>query len=82
MTTTIDSPMRVRDPLTERILRLISRKRLSQTRVAQLAGMNPSTFYTRVRTGRWSFGELCDIATALDERVDVLLDEVATERAA
>jgi hypothetical protein len=75
VTTTIASPPRVRDPLTERILRLISRKRHTQARVAQLAGMSPSTFYTRVRTGRWSFGELCDIATALDERVDVLLGE-------
>ena len=78
MTTSIASPPRERDPLTERILLIISRKRLYQSQVAQLAGMKVPTFYTRVRTGRWSHDELHDLATALDERVDVLLDVTET----
>jgi len=78
MTTSIADPPRERDPLTERILQVISRKRLYQRGVAELAGMAPSAFYARVKSGHWSFEELCDIATALGERVDVLLDVTST----
>lgn len=78
MTTSIADPPRERDPLTERILQIISRKRLFQRAVAENAGMSPSAFYTRVKSGRWSLDELHDIATALNERVDVLLDVTET----
>lgn len=74
MTTSITDPPRVRGPLTERILQIASRKRMFQRTVAQLAGITEAVWSYRVKTDQWQYGELCDIATALNERVDVLLD--------
>lgn len=74
----MSAPTRERGPLTERILQLASRKGMRQRHVAQLADMNEAKFHYRVKTDRWSYAELCDIATALGERIDVLLDVTET----
>lgn len=66
--------MTERGPLTERILRLANRRRMYQRTVAELAGMPAYTFHARVKSDAWTWQEVCDIATALNERVDVLLD--------
>lgn len=69
---------RERDPLTERILQIASRKGMFQRQLAQLAGMPENRFWYRVNTGAWSHEELHDIATALNERIDVVLDVTET----
>jgi hypothetical protein len=69
---------RERDPLTERILRIASRKGLFQRQLAQLAGIPENRFWYRVSTGAWSHDELHDLATALNERIDVVLDVTET----
>lgn len=62
-----------RTPLTERILTLISDKGMSQRAARELAGIPEGTWSLRVRYGKWRWAELCDIATALGMRVDVLV---------
>lgn len=63
-----------RGPLTERILTLADRKGIRQRHLAQLAGMKESTLHSCIRRDSWSYVLVCDLATALNERVDTLLD--------
>lgn len=71
--------MRQRDPLTERILQIASRKGMFQTDVARLAGMPPSRFYDRANgKSAWTHDELHDVATALNERIEFVLDVTRT----
>lgn len=53
---------------------MISRRRMFQRTVSQLAGIPQNVWEKRVRSDNWSYAEVCDIATVLNERVDVLLD--------
>jgi hypothetical protein len=62
------------DPLTERILTEISRRRLFKVTVAELIGMTPSTFYTRCRRGDWRTTEVAALAAVLQTSFERLTE--------
>lgn len=62
------------DPLTERILSEISRKRMFKIAAAELIGMNPSTFYTRCRRGDWHTSEVAALAAVLQTSFERLTE--------
>jgi hypothetical protein len=62
------------DPLTERILTEISRKRLFKATVAELIGMTPQTFYTRCRRGDWRTSEVAALAAVLQTSFERLTE--------
>jgi hypothetical protein len=62
------------DPLTERILTEISRRRMFKATVAELIGMTPQTFYTRCRRGDWRTSEVAALAAVLQTSFERLTE--------
>jgi hypothetical protein len=58
--------------VTERITSEISRQGRFKRGVAELAGINPSTFYTRCARDDWRTGELRRLARVLQVRFETL----------